>query len=170
MSVFEKTDNTARLRSRLDDYQSKNCLICDSLSAISQVALWKGRYPVCLVQGDSYLHGYIELNPLRANLTDSPADYRWSSYLCNALGQRDPRIDPHEDYLRLGREPAERQALYRDCFGYTSSQRCFELSGKPPRRTGCLALSYFQQQIEAALALRIAKRKPGPRKRECSLG
>ncbi len=52
-------------------------------------ALWEGRYPASLVQGDSSLltcHRYIELNPVRANLTDSPADYRWSSYPCNALG------------------------------------------------------------------------------------
>ena len=28
--------------------------------------------------------------PRSANLTDSPADYRWSSYPCNALGQLDP--------------------------------------------------------------------------------
>ncbi len=29
---------------------------------------------------------------------------------------RDPLIDPHEGYLRLRREPAERQALYRELF------------------------------------------------------
>jgi hypothetical protein len=61
--------------------QSKNYLICDSLSVTSQVqvALWKGRYTVRLVQGDSYLltcYRYIEAQPARANLTDSPADYR----------------------------------------------------------------------------------------------
>jgi hypothetical protein len=25
-----------------------------------------------------------------ASMTDDPADYRWSSYPCNALGQQDP--------------------------------------------------------------------------------
>lgn len=64
------------------------------------------------MQSDRYLltcYRYIELNPVRANITDGPADYRWSSYPCNALGQWDPLIDPHEDHLRLGTEPAERQ-------------------------------------------------------------
>jgi Mevalonate kinase len=99
-----------------------------------------------------------ELNPFRANITQGPADYRWSSYHCNALGQPDPLIEPHEDYLRLGTEPAERQAFTGICFGCTSTQSCLRLSGKPPRRTGCLR------------SLCIAKRKPGPRKKECSLG
>ena len=32
---------------------------------------------------------YIEANPLRANLVEDPADYRWSSYPCHALGLDD---------------------------------------------------------------------------------
>jgi hypothetical protein len=30
---------------------------------------------------------YIELNPVRAGMTDDPAHYRWSSYRSNGLGQ-----------------------------------------------------------------------------------
>ena len=81
--------------------------------------LWEGRYHASLVQGDHYLltcYRYIELNPVRTNIMEGPAEYRWSSYPCNALGQPDSLIEPHEDYLRLGREPAERQAVYRGLF------------------------------------------------------
>src|SRR3546814_1778722 len=52
--------------------------------------LWEGRYKSCLVDSEDYVlrcHRYIELNPVRARLTDDPATYRWSS--CPAyLGQR----------------------------------------------------------------------------------
>ncbi|UZB01728.1 MULTISPECIES: transposase [Xanthomonas] len=52
--------------------------------------LWEGRYKACLVDTADYVlrcYRYIELNPLRARLTDNPAAYRWSSCPAN-LGQR----------------------------------------------------------------------------------
>ena len=81
--------------------------------------LWEGRYHASLVQSERYLltcYRYIELNPVRANITEGPGDYRWSSYACNALGNPDGLIEPHEEYLKLGREPTERQAAYRALF------------------------------------------------------
>ncbi|MGH8628143.1 MAG: transposase [Gammaproteobacteria bacterium] len=132
--------------------------------------LWEGRYHASLVQGDRYLltcYRYIEFNPVRANITQGPADYRWSSYHCNALGQPDPLIEPHEDYLRLGTEPAERQAVYRDLFRVHIDPELLRAVRQATQTNRVFGADYFQQQIEAALALRIAKRKPGPRKREC---
>ena len=133
----------------------------------------EGRYHASLVQGDRYIltcYRYIELNPLRASMTDDPADYRWSSYPCNALGQWDPLIELHEDYLRLGREPAERRAVYRELFRVHIDPELLKAVRQATQTNRVFGTEYFQQQIEAALALRIAKRKPGPRKRECSLG
>ena len=49
--------------------------------------LWEGRFKSCLVQSEEYLlqcYRYIELNPVRANMVNDPADYIWSSYQCNA--------------------------------------------------------------------------------------
>lgn len=40
-------------------------------------------------------------------------DYRWSSYLCNALGVRDVLIAPHELYLQLAESPGQRCGAYR---------------------------------------------------------
>lgn len=50
--------------------------------------LWEGRYRSCLAQDDLYLlacQRYIELNPVRATMVDTPDEYRWSSYRTNAL-------------------------------------------------------------------------------------
>jgi hypothetical protein len=41
-------------------------------------------------------------------MTDDPSEYRWSSYHPTALGQPDKLLESPADYLRLGREPAER--------------------------------------------------------------
>jgi len=56
---------------------------------------------------------YIELNPVRAGLVDSAADYRWSSYRANVLGEEDALVTPHPCYYALGRTPQARRAAYR---------------------------------------------------------
>lgn len=55
---------------------------------------------------------YIELNPVRAGLVESAADYRWSSYRANVLGREDALVTPHPCYYALGRTPQARRAAY----------------------------------------------------------
>ena len=60
--------------------------------------LWEGRFRSCIAQEDNYLlhcQRYIELNPVRAEMVDHPADYRWSSYRTNAQGEPDKVVKPH---------------------------------------------------------------------------
>jgi len=50
--------------------------------------LWEGRFKCALVEGGDALRAvaaYIDLNPVRAGLTERPEDYRWCSYAA-ALG------------------------------------------------------------------------------------
>jgi putative transposase len=78
--------------------------------------LWEGRFKSCLVESDAYLlhcYRYIELNPVRAGITDDPGGYQWSSYHRNGLGGSDPLVTPHAGYLALGLSDAERRAAYR---------------------------------------------------------
>ncbi|MBL0227702.1 transposase [Thermomonas sp.] len=67
--------------------------------------LWEGRYKACLVDGEDYLlrcTRYIDLNPVRARMTDDPAAFPWSS--CAALcGLReDSLLSPHPIQRALG--------------------------------------------------------------------
>jgi putative transposase len=55
---------------------------------------------------------YIELNPVRAGLVKSAADFRWSSYRANVLGKVDALVTPHPCYYALGRTPHARRAAY----------------------------------------------------------
>ncbi len=59
---------------------------------------------------------YIELNPVRANMTSHPEEYSWSSYAGNANGKKDKLIKPHPLYLTLKDEPEQRQLAYRELF------------------------------------------------------
>jgi len=56
---------------------------------------------------------YIELNPVRAGIVRRPAQYPWSSYRANALGEADALVTPHPWYYALGRTPQARRAAYR---------------------------------------------------------
>jgi len=79
--------------------------------------LWEGRFKSCLVDSEDYVlrcYRYIELNPLRARMVDSPSGYRWSSYRCNAEGLCDLIIKPHETYSSLGKCDADRRLFYSE--------------------------------------------------------
>ena len=77
--------------------------------------LWEGRYKSCPVQEEIYLlrcYRYVELNPVRAGMVVDPADYRWSSYSCNGLGQANALVHPHGSYLAIA-SAGERADHYR---------------------------------------------------------
>lgn len=56
---------------------------------------------------------YIELNPLRAAMVETPQDYRWSSADTHLARTRDPLITPHPLYLAMGRDPNQRPHAYQ---------------------------------------------------------
>ena len=71
------------------------------------------------MQADRYLllcQRYIELNPVRAAMVDDPANYRWSSYRANGLGQAAPLLTPHPVYAALDRAEVPWLAAYRALF------------------------------------------------------
>src|SRR2546427_5328189 len=82
--------------------------------------LWEGRFRSSIVQAETYLlrcQRYIELNPVRAGMVDSPALYRWSSFHANALGCHDRLVTPHPVFLALGGEESRRRTRYLELFG-----------------------------------------------------
>ncbi len=81
--------------------------------------LWDGRYKATLVDTDRYfftVSRYIELNPVRAEMTTHPSDYAWSSYRHNAQGKQDNVITPHDLCMGLGSTPHMRHAAYANFF------------------------------------------------------
>lgn len=78
--------------------------------------LWEGRYKSCLVDSENYLlrcYRYIDLNPVRARLTDDPTTFLWSSAAAHAGERDDPLVTPHPAYTALGATADERAAAYR---------------------------------------------------------
>jgi len=132
--------------------------------------LWQGRFKSCLVQSEEYVlacYRYIELNPLRAGIARRPDEYRWSSYAANATGGPADFLSPHDEYQRLGRTPAERQAVYRDLFG--EHQRPERQDEIRTATNGGYALgnATFRRAMAVALGRRVEKGSAGrPAQRE----
>lgn len=127
-------------------------------------SLWEGRFKSSVVQAEDYLltcMRYIELNPVRANMVNDPAQYRWSSYRHNGLGQANERITQHPLYLELGKDEADRLAAYRALFRSELDDvaladiRLALAQGQP------LGSERFSEIMCAAVGVRRAKSRPG---------
>lgn len=124
-------------------------------------SLWEGRFKSCLVQSEDYVlacYRYIELNAVRAGLARSADEYPWSSYCSNAIGQPSGLLTAHDEYLKLGRTPAERQAVYRDLFGVPA-----ELEEIRAATNGGYALgnASFKRRMAQALGRRVERGQAG---------
>jgi putative transposase len=79
--------------------------------------LWEGRFRSSLVQSDAYVlacYRYIELNPVRAGMVSSAADYPWSSFAVNAEGDESWLLQSHPAYESLGQSRERRATAYKD--------------------------------------------------------
>ncbi|QRN52048.1 transposase [Dyella caseinilytica] len=130
--------------------------------------LWEGRYKASLVDSQTYLltcYRYIELNPVRAAMVVAPEDYLWTSFRANALGAHDPLIHPHEEYLRLGTDPEQRQAAYQALFREAISDDQLNDIREHLQQQRALGTNRFQAAIEAELG-RVARVRPPGRPRK----
>ena len=67
--------------------------------------MWEGRYKASLVDASSYLLAcvkYIELNPVRAGMTELPSEFAWLSYRVKVRNDKWPRLTKHPVYRELG--------------------------------------------------------------------
>jgi putative transposase len=122
--------------------------------------LWEGRFRSCLAQDERYVLGcyrYIELNPVRANIVEHPAEYRWSSYRSNAQGEKTDVLLPHSLYTGLGLDLATRQVAYRRLF---RSDMDIELVNEIRQSTNgnyALGCDRFKKEVELALGRRVTR-------------
>lgn len=130
--------------------------------------LWEGRYKACLIQADCYLLGcqrYIELNPVRAGMVETPAQYPHSSHGHNATGTPDPLVTPHPVYTAMGGIPEERRQAYRALFVATPESGIADHIRQTTSSCHVLGNERFKDEIEAILARSVRPGTTGrPRK------
>ena len=126
--------------------------------------LWEGRYRSCLVECERYLlvcHRYIELNPVRAQMVSHPASYAWSSYRCNAHGDRSLLISPHDLYARLGPDPAAREIAYRALFETDLAPTTIDKVRRATNANLALGNKDFTDEITKLLGRAVTAQKSG---------
>jgi putative transposase len=131
--------------------------------------LWEGRYRASVIDGEAYFLAcsrYIENNPARAGLVARLADYPWSSYRANALGESDPILRPHALYQGLADGPSERQAAYRALFETALAEAELEALRVATNRGWALGGAAFRRSVEKAAGQRAGPQARGrPRRR-----
>ena len=131
--------------------------------------LWEGRYKSCPIQAESYLlscQRYIELNPIRANMVEHPAEYQWSSYRSNAQGEPSDLIKPHIIYKQLGLNQEARQAAYRELFRCQLNPKLLDEIRQSTNGNYVLGDTRFAEKIAKAVGRRVLRGKAGRPKNE----
>jgi putative transposase len=130
--------------------------------------LWEGRFRSCLIHEERYLiscYRYIELNPVRANMVEHPAEYRWSSYRGNAFGEASSLLTTHALYDAMGLDEAARQSSYRELFRYQLDPGMVDEIRVSTNGNFALGSDQFKAQVSAALGRRVTPGQSGrPRK------
>lgn len=126
--------------------------------------LWEGRYKSALIDSDRYLltcSRYIELNPVRAGMVDSPGDYRWSSFHSNGGGTADPLLSPHPLYTALGNTNASRATAYRELFDRQLDTQDIHAIRETTETGLVLGNDKFKDEVKAALRRRVDRQPHG---------
>ena len=133
-------------------------------------SIWEGRYKASLIHDEEYLltcMRYIELNPVRANMTRSPRQYRWSSYRANAQGKDDELITPHPLYLALGKTEPERWEAYKALFKAHIGEENLKAIRAAWQTGTPLGNEYFREKIEGKLMRKVGQARRGRPSKGC---
>lgn len=126
--------------------------------------LWEGRYRSTVLEAQRYLLPcmvYLDLNPVRAGLAGSAADYLWSSYAHYGGQQVNKWLSPHPLVWALGNTPFAREAAYAQLVqdglggGQQAALTDTVLSG------WALGSAEFLNELQQKTPRRVVPRRPG---------
>jgi putative transposase len=126
--------------------------------------LWEGRYKSCPVTTDRYVLAcmrYIDSNPIRAGIVDSPGQVRWSSFRCLALGGQDDLVTPHIVYSGLAMTDDRRRAAYQALFQERQSDDEVALIRERLQTGWMLGEGQPTPELETAAGRRLDRAKRG---------
>jgi putative transposase len=125
--------------------------------------LWEGRYKATLVDTDEYLlacQRYVELNPVRACIVATPADYRWSSHRANAYGCQDRLVTPHCAFAAMA-GAVDRYEAYRRLFDLPLPSDIIERIREATQFEWALGDQRFRARVASLTARRPEKMPMG---------
>jgi len=131
--------------------------------------LWEGRYKASLVDSESYVlhcHRYIDLNPVRARMTDDPTTFPWSSCASHCSLRQEAILSPHPQYTTLAATPEARAEAYRQLLHEALSDDDLKAIRTYLQQQRALGRDDFRAMVEAKTqrfaSVRPAHRPPHP--------
>lgn len=126
--------------------------------------LWQGRFKAAVIDSERYLllcSRYIELNPVRAGMSATPGEYRWSSYRHHIGAVQDPLITEHSLYWSLGNTPFAREAAYQHLIEETISAKDAGTLTDATLKGWAVGSDAFKAAIEKDVQQRVRPAKAG---------
>ncbi len=127
-------------------------------------SLWEGRYKSSAIETDRYLLAccrYVELNPVRAGMVATPAEYRWSSLRRKVGLEPMGWLDVDPCYCEFGEQPSERQEAYRCFVTERISERELAFIRQAVQRCQLTGSHRFIDEVEERYGQRLEFRGPG---------
>ena len=94
-------------------------------------------------------------------MVEHPAEYPWSSYRTNALGEPSELLSSHFLYEALGKTPSDRQAAYRGLFDSHIPKETIKEIRDMTNKSWVLGSDYFKQKIQAQIDRPVSPRPTG---------
>ena len=135
--------------------------------------LWEGRFRSFPVQSERYLftcQRYIELNPVRAGMVATPAEFAWSSHRFYAEDRPDDAVEPHRLYRGLGRDADARRAAYLALFEQAMARETLQQIRYCVNYGWALGTEGFCDRLEQASGRPARPRMRGARKVSANAG
>jgi len=126
--------------------------------------LFEGRFRTSLIDSDRYFmtcSRYIELNPVRAQLSMAPENYPWSSYAHHAGIRLDTLVSDHTLFWNLGNTPFQREAAYIDMVRQGLTREEVEFITIAILRNHPLGSDSFKTELEQKTQRQILPAKRG---------
>jgi putative transposase len=126
--------------------------------------LWEGRFRSCVAESARYVlacYRYIELNPVRAGMVNSPADYAWSSHAANGSIHTRTFLSPHAELIALGEDSSSRHTAYRLLFSEEMDSQILAEIREATNGGYPLISDSLKTAISAATARRLERGKAG---------
>jgi len=123
-------------------------------------SLWEGRYKLSIIDTDEYLAQccrYVDLNPVKARMVNTPGEYRWSGYR-EIVGMTSEFIVDRHHFTNMTGMCEEKYRSF--CCQKVDKEAELFISARleSNRLTGS---SQFVNKIERRIGIRLEYKKPG---------
>lgn len=126
--------------------------------------LWDGRYRANVLQPEHHLldcMAYIDLNPVRAGLVETPDQYAWSSHRHYLGLKADRLIVPHPHLWSLGNTPFAREVRYAELVRAGLSDSIQQALTQAMLGGWVLGDAFFVANLQMQTGRRLTKAAPG---------